>query len=184
MADEKVVPDPKPDAAKVDTGAATGKEPAPKETPKDEFEIKFGEGVQVDPEVLGSFKTIAKEAGLKGEHAQKLADLAAKNMEGVLKAQQDQWAKQREAWANEIKADKDFGGQKFNETVERAKRALGKFGEAGLVEFLDQTGYGDNPALIRLLARVDRALGEDKVLDGAPPEKDTRSAAEVLYGKS
>ena len=80
-----------------------------------------------------------------------------------------------------IKADKEFGGQNFPGTVDRAKRALKRFGCDDMVMFFESTGYGDNPEVIKLLARVDRATSEDRVTDGAPAYE-TKSAAEIIYG--
>ncbi|HSW00018.1 MAG TPA: hypothetical protein VLI39_07590 [Sedimentisphaerales bacterium] len=169
------------------SGSATGAgdKPAdkPLDKPKDDYEgLKF-EG-EVDKELLGSFREVLLGGKIPLESAQKLADLGRKLSETALKQNADAWGKLRESWTNEIRADADFGGQKLPETIERAKRVLGKFGESGLVQFLDSTGFGDNPALIRLLAKVDRALGEDRTVDGAPSSGDNRSTAQVLYPKT
>lgn len=144
------------------------------------------EGVELDTETLGEFTAVAKELNLSQEKAQKLVDFGPKILQKAQEVQMQKWVEIREGWVSDLKADKEFGGDKLPETVERAKRALSKFGDEKLVKLLlppnkGGTGFGDNDALIKLLARVDKATSEDTVVDGGSSGKDNRSAAEVLY---
>lgn len=152
----------------------------------DKYEFKAADGQQFDPELTTEFSTIAKELNLTQENAQKLADFGPKILQKAMDKQVQQWTEIREGWVTAIKADKEFGGNKFAETIERAKRALGKFGDAGLSKLLAApskggTGFGDNDSLIKFLARVDKATSEDAIVDGAPSGADNVSAASVIY---
>lgn len=143
------------------------------------------EGVELDPEMVGEFTTVAKELNLSQENAQKLVDFGPKLLQKARDQQNQQWVEIREGWVNDLKADKDFGGEKLNETLNRAKRALSKFGDDSLVKFLmppskGGTGFGDHGGLIKLLAKVDKATSEDSVVDGDPSTKD-QTAAATLY---
>lgn len=89
--------------------------------------------------------------------------------------------KVREEWVDSLKKDPDFGGEKFKETIGRAKRTATKFGSPELLGFLDDTGYGDNAELLKLFARVDKALGEDITVDGGPSGLTGKSMAEIMY---
>jgi len=135
--------------------------PPASEVPEEYSDFTLPEGVEIDAGISSEFKTVAKELGLSQEKAQKLADLATKNAQTQAEAQARQWGELRESWVNGLKADKEFGGQKFDETAERANRALKRFGSDDLIGYLTSTGMGDYPELIKLLARVDRAVGED-----------------------
>lgn len=141
------------------------------------------EGVSLGDEMMGKFGTLGKELNLNQESAQKLVDLAVSHTQGLVKEQTDGWSKIREGWVNEIKSDKDFGGNNFSETVERAKRSLGKYGSPELIKSLESTGYGDNPELIKLLSRIDKVVGEDKTIDGTAI-KGEKSAADTIYGNT
>lgn len=141
------------------------------------------QGVTLDAEKLGKFTDMAKELNLSQANAQRLVDLAAEHTESVLKSQADQWSKIREGWVKELKEDTEFGGQKFDETIVRAKRCMSKFGDPEFSKMLESTGYGDNPSLIRLLARIDKAIGEDTTETGKPAAGAAKSTAEVMYGK-
>jgi len=133
--------------------------------------------------MLDKFTGVAKELGVSQENAQRLMDLAAENSSTVIEQQRAAWDKMRDGWVNEIKSDKDFGGGKFNETIERAKRTLKSYDTEGeLGKFLEETGFGDHPGVIRVLARIDKAMSEDRTVDGKPGKPDTRSAAQVIYG--
>ncbi len=133
-------------------------------------------------QTTAKFSEIAKSLGLSQENAQKLVDVAAENSKFHADEQAKAWAKQREDWVGSLKSDKEFGGDKFNETVERANRAFKQFASPELTKFLAESGFGDNAELIKMFAKIDSKIGDDKILDGAGNIKqDNRSAAEILY---
>jgi len=148
-------------------------------------DFSLPEGMSLDKEALGKFQTVAKELNLSQENAQKLVDIATEQTQSLVKKQQDQWLEVRKNWVNEIKNDQEFGGEKFTETIERAKRTLKEYGSEEFLSALEQTGFGDNPEMVKLLARLDKAMSEDTLVDGAPTRgANQRSAAQVIYGKT
>lgn len=159
--------DAKPEAAKT--------EGAP-----EKYEFNMPEGVTLAKETLGKFEGLAKELNLSQDKAQKLVDLALDHTKNLVEDQAKQWGEIREGWVNDLKNDKEFGGDKFPETCERAKRTLRTFGSESFFSFLESTGFGDNGELIRMFAKIDKHIGEDKLVDGAytGPKK---SAADLLY---
>lgn len=163
-----------------------GKEKKEEGAPEKYETFSAPEGVELDQEMLDEFSNVAKELNLSQENAQKLVDFGPKLLQKAQERQTQQWLEIREGWVKDLKADKEFGGEKFNETVERAKRALNTFGDEGLTKLLlppekGGTGFGDNDAIIKFLARVDKATSEDAIVDGGEPGKDNRGAADVLY---
>lgn len=93
------------------------------------------------------------------------------------------FALKREGWVESIKADKDFGGEKFSETANRARRAVKAFGDPELIKFLEDEGYGDHPALVRAFARIDRKINaEASFIEGGSPNSNNSNAADVLFG--
>jgi hypothetical protein len=152
----------------------------------EKYEFTAPEGVELDQELVTEFSVVAKELNLSQVDAQKLVDIGPKVIAKFAEKQADEWAGIRKGWVDSLKADKEFGGVKLPETLERAKRALNKFGDAELTKLLmppskGGTGFGDNHALIKLLAKVDQATAEDTTEDGTGGSVDNRSAAEVLY---
>ena len=81
----------------------------------------------------------------------------------------------------DIKADTEFGGDKFSQTTERANRTLRNFGSEELIGFLDETRFGNNADLVKMFAKIDIALGEDLVVSGDPSGTQKKSAADTLY---
>lgn len=153
----------------------------PDSAPEKYEAFKVPEGLQLDPAMNGKFETVAKDLNLSQENAQKLIDLASENVQQILKAQSDKLIEIRDGWVTELKADKEYGGEKFDETVERAKRTLKDFGEESLVAMLESWGLGDHPGLIRMLAKIDKKFGEQKAVGGEPAKDAPKSAAQTIY---
>ena len=99
----------------------------------------------------------------------------SRQTESIAKARQD-W---KAAWSK----DPEFGGDKTSESTELAKRAWDRVADNELKTLADQTGFGDHPAVLRMMARIGRLFSEDTLirgsLGGAPQKK---SNEEILYG--
>ena len=133
--------------------------------PKEYGDFTLPEGVQADEEVMGSFKDIAKEAGLKQEDAQKLVDLAADMMQKQADSIYESHKKAVEDWGKQAEADEELKGN-FKENVGLAKKALDQFGSKELTEFLNETGAGNHPEVIKAFYRIGKAISEDKFIEG------------------
>ncbi|HBV6755437.1 TPA: peptidase [Klebsiella oxytoca] len=163
-----------------------GEKPEEKDEQKPEgapekYEFQAGEGVELDVEALKDFEPVARELNLTNEQAQKLVDAYPKILAGVQQRQTEAWQAQTEQWAADVKADKEVGGDKLTANLSAAQRALDQFGTPELREYLDGTGLGNHPELVKAFIKVGKAMSEDGVITGK--ESGQRSAAEVLYGK-
>lgn len=147
----------------------------------EKYEFQAGEGVELDAEALKDFEPVARELNLTNEQAQKLVDAYPKILAGVQQRQADAWQAQTEEWAATVKADKEIGGDKLTANLGVAQRALDTFGSPALKEYLNGTGLGNHPELVKAFVKVGKAMSEDGVVTGK--ESGQRSAAEVLYGK-
>ncbi|RRE14271.1 peptidase [Klebsiella pneumoniae] len=172
-----------------DDKPADGDKPADKPDDKEQkqegapekYEFRAGEGVELDAEALKDFEPVARELNLTNEQAQKLVDAYPKILAGVQQRQADAWQAQTEEWAATVKADKEIGGDKLTANLGVAQRALDTFGTPALKEYLNGTGLGNHPELVKAFVKVGKAMSEDGVVTGK--ESGQRSAAEVLYGK-
>lgn len=140
-----------------------------------ELEVKLPEGVEVDAKMLEGFKGVAKEVGLDSEKASKLATWYAQQTAATEKAQVEAHAKQGETWLAQLKSDPDFGGANFESSVADAKRAMARFGGDGLSADLEAFGLGNLPSLVRTMARIGKAIGEDST--GVQTAQSGRSGA-------
>lgn len=166
---------------------ADGDKPAdkPEEEQKQEgapekYEFTAGEGVELDTEALKDFEPVARDLNLTNEQAQKLVDAYPKILAGVQQRQAEAWQKQTEGWAETVKADKEIGGDKLTANLSAAQRALDQFGTPELKEYLNATGLGNHPDLVKTFVKIGKAMSEDGMVDGS--NQGQRSAAEVLYG--
>lgn len=172
-------------------GAAEG---TPADKPKDgeadkgklvgapeKYDFKLPEGVEADTETLGKFEGIARELNMNQEQAQALVDLYAAKAAAAAEQNQKAWTDLRTEWVTKAKADKEFGGQNFDANIGVAKTALKTFGTPELNDALAMSGIGDHPEMVRLLVRVGKAIGEDKLKFGNAGNGAPKDAASIIY---
>jgi hypothetical protein len=129
------------------------------------YDFKAPEGVELDATAVDRFKTVAGELKLPAESAQKVVDLYA----DIRKAEAEAFANQVQAWGDEVKADKELGGDKLAENLAVAKKAVDAFGSDEIRSLLDSTGMGNHPAVVRMMVKIGKAISEDGFVKGAPP---------------
>jgi hypothetical protein len=146
------------------------------------YDLKMPDGVELDADLLKAISPDLAELGLSNGQAQKMADTFIKaQTEANAKAAQS-WAETLSGWVDAAKADPEIGGAKWDATVKSATGALAKFGSPALADYLNNSGGGNNPEMIRAWAKVGAAIAED-----APPSTETPAIpatadkAAVLY---
>jgi hypothetical protein len=127
-----------------------------------EIELKLPEGIKVDDTLFSEFKTVAKELGLDSAKAQRLLDLQVRTAQDFDKKVDAAWEQTRTEWVEKAKSDKEFGGANYDASIKSARLAVNKFGGAEFKKFLNDFGIGDHPELIRFMAHVGKAFGEDR----------------------
>lgn len=149
--------------ANSDTTQTDDKDAKPDAVPE-KYDLKTPDGVALDEAALAEFEPIAKELKLTNEQAQKLADIHTKRMQETERANAEQWKQTTANWVNDIKADKEIGGQNLDTSVRHAQAALAKFGTPELKAQMDATGMGNHPELVRVFARIGKAMAEDNFI--------------------
>lgn len=129
------------------------------------------EGIEYNKEFASTFNAVAKELNLTQEQAQRLVDLQA----GNVKMSMDLQAKQNADWIKQ--SEKTYG----KEGIEQANKALIRFSTPEYVEYLAETGQGNNPAVIAQWLKVAEMVSEDKA---ANPQSTGKSDtwASTMYG--
>jgi hypothetical protein len=173
--------------AKTDPANPEGDKPEGDEADKDKpqgapekYEFTAPEGVTLDAEAVAEFEPVAKELNLSNEQAQKLVELQTK----LVHKQQEAWDRQVETWVTEINADKEIGGQAVKQSITHAQRALTQFGTPELKAALDATKMGNHPELVRVFARIGKAMAEDTFVPADKPAGTKRNPADVMYDKT
>lgn len=158
------------------------------EVPETYEAYKLPEGVQVDEAMLTEFNGLAKELGLTQAQAQKLVDLQAKTAAAGETGREEFLAQalktQSDTWVNEIKNDPELGGAKFDATVSTAVKAISTFFGDDFRQLLNDSGIGNNPALIRGMHKIGLAISEDKLVIPGSDASATEevSAAKAMFG--
>nr|WP_308530021.1 peptidase [uncultured Serratia sp.]DAM25245.1 MAG TPA: stabilization protein [Caudoviricetes sp.] len=163
-------------AEKAEKDAADKAEKGKKPAAPEKYEFVAPEGQELDANALSVFEPIAKELGLTQEQAQKLVDIYPQ----IQQQQAEAWSKQGEEWREQVKSDKEIGGDKYTANVGNAQKALDQFGSPALREYLETTLLGNHPELVRFFAKVGKAVSEDTMV--MPNNGGQLSAADVLYG--
>jgi len=173
-----------------DDAAATQAEPAQAQpaaqdtaaAPVSYTDFRLPQGIEVDPQTMNEARALLGELKLPQEQAQRLVDFYTGKIRQFGDAQSERWVKLNEKWVNDFKADQEIGGDRVNDTVSAATKAMNRFGTPGLREALIMTGAGNHPEIIRFVARVGKAISEDRyVVSGGASAGGARSAAEVIY---
>lgn len=130
------------------------------------YEVPLPEGMELDEEGLAAFNELGAKLGITQEQVNELAPFFAERMqrqaESVVDAITTQAEQQTRSWRDESLAADDIG----EAGVRIAADAISKFGSAELKAWMDATGAGNHPELIRAFMRVGRAIAEDTLETG------------------
>ncbi len=141
------------------------------------YELKAPENSLLSAAHIESLKAYAKDKGYSNDQAQALLEresiAAQASIETINQAAQVQSAK----WLEEAKADKEIGGEKFAQSCEIASHALDVlFPGIEIRKFMDQTGFGNNPQILKGFVKIGKMLQPDKFNQAPgqmPPKRDT-----------
>lgn len=184
-----------PDPAKSDEENAAAKAEHDKTKPDDKsddpaakipedgkYALTMPEGVEVDQELLDALGPKFAAKKMTNGEAQELADEFIKVQTQRAEKQAEAWAKTVSTdWPAQARADKEIGGANWDASAANAVRAVKTLGTPALKEYLDASGGGNHPELIRFMAKVGSMIKEDDPAKGNAPGKATRDRAEVLY---
>ena len=132
------------------------------------YEITAPEGTTLDAKALEMFDPIFRDLTLTNEGAQKLVDAAPAFIEHIGAAKDAALlanvVESRKAWAKAAMEDEEIGGPKFEESKAACAKLFDRVGfkqGEGFRSFLDESGLGNHPDLIRGLVRLAKMTGED-----------------------
>lgn len=145
------------------TAADPAADPGKPQGAPEKYEFKAPEGKELDPELAGVFAEAARKADLPQEAAQQMLDTVAAAIE---QKQERTLTAARTAWANEARTDPEIGGDKFDENLGVAIKAMESFASPELRELLKTSGLDTHPAMIKTFWKVGRAISEDGYVAG------------------
>lgn len=131
----------------------------------------------IDATDIAKLEALAREAGMTNEEAQT-----------VLGKQAAAMVAQSAAFRTETEAHETYGGEHLVETQRLATSVIERFAPKGnplgdqLRADLVKTGFGNKLAVVSFLARIGKAMAEDRPGMGGGGGGESRDAATVLYG--
>ena len=117
--------------------------------------------VPYDEELVGGFAEVAHEVGLSKGQGQKLMDWYLENEVGYYDALQKQ--------ADDAKASNEASlkatlGEAYDETVNMATETIRQYFGDEFVDYLEETGLGNDPRMILGMGKLGRELQNDPIL--------------------
>lgn len=148
----------------------------------EKYDLKLPENSELPDSVVEDVEAFAKENGLSNEAAQKMLDREADVRQAGIKALEEQARDQARAWLKEAKADPEIGGDKWNESVELADHALDQlFPGMDIRQFMNQTGLGNNPTIIKGFKKIGEMLKPEKIDPATKPFGPNKSKLDRFY---
>lgn len=151
------------------------------------YNIAKGEKYVVTDDVMSDFKKLAYESNLLPGQAQKVMDWFNERASGGMnEAQAKQEAAMTEGWSS---LQKEWG-QGFDAQMSAAKNVIKEFGDEDFVNYLNESGLGDDPKLARFLAQIGKNLTEDSFNESVTshasmtPQEAKSAYAKIIGDKS
>ena len=158
------------------------KDDAADKVPEDgKYALTMPEGVELDQALLDDLGPEFKELGLTNSQAQKLADKFIASQQAKAEKAGENWSATITKWADDAKADKEIGGDKWDATVSASQRAVKTLGTPALREYLNASGGGNHPELIRFMAKVGAMIKEDSPAGGGEGGNKPAEPAHLLF---
>jgi len=174
--DTSITPDAGTAAPDAQAAAGTQDPKATEPVVPESYDLKMPEGIELDKTAADEFGAIAKELKLDQASAQKFADVGAK----MAQRQVEKHAELVQSWVEQVKTDKEFGGDKLQENLGVARKALETFGTPELRDVLNATGFGNHPEVIRAFYKMGKAVSEDRFVKGSPAGSETDIAKRMF----
>lgn len=131
------------------------------QTTPEHYVLKNANGEDVEPQELEMMSRMFKDVNLSQEQAQKLYSAYEKEQGSFVEQSQKAFNQMRDDWFNQTISDPQIGGQNIGQTKLCIKRVMQQCGNKELSEFLNKTGLGFNPAMVRFMTKVGELLGND-----------------------
>lgn len=163
---------------------ASANEPEKKETSNvvvNYDDLKVEKDSLLTEEHLADIKSYAKQKGLSHEQAKEIMLRESSAIQKHEQLNQQRLEKDALHWAELSKKDPEIGGEKFDASVQLAKRALEKVASEKFVQFLEQSKLGNHPEVIRVFARFGELFQDDKVVNARTNNVKSKDYSELFY---
>lgn len=158
----------------------------------EKYAFDLGEGVTFDQDAFDAIEPVLRDMDLSQDAANKIIGGYAEKVLPVLQQRAETQAAEAGQqliadWAKETMADKELGGSRLEESKSLAARTISRFlpdnaeGQQ-FRTFLNESGLGNHPQMMRMLSRIGRELGEAKADPGTGGGRPL-TTEEKFYGR-
>lgn len=177
-----------------DKGKGGGAGDPPADPPAEPaYDLKLPDGSTLDAKVTERLSSFAKERKIAPDVAQQALEFVntefSSHLDEVLTAHQPggaAWVEQDKIWRGAALADPALGNGSaatLKVVEEKAKKAAATFFPKTVLDFLESSGMGSNPDLLKGLVAIADAMGEKPPITGAlGGEEPEESTASKFYG--
>ena len=141
------------------------------------YEFEIPEGVELSDEDKTQWSETFKELGLTRAQAAALVANQSASALAQAEATREFLVQQQTEHLEAAKADKEIGGDKWDESVTLANKGLEALQGSAIKDLILQTGNANNPEMIRELRRIGLMTKDDTFENGStheePPSKET-----------
>lgn len=131
----------------------------PKE--ESEYNVEIDAGVNVDKEFFDKFKKQAYSQNILPNQARGMVEWFSKVNDEAFIAQTAQYEERINTGLKNLKTE---WGPAYDNEIAKAKAALREYADEDTQKFIQSAGLGNNPLMIKLLAKAGAALKEDKII--------------------
>lgn len=157
-----------PDNANNANGEQGQKEQNTQEQPKnpddevpETYTFKDQNGNEINDTCTEDVQECFKEAKLTKKQADILLNAYRDAVNKIGDFEKEQRTQMTDAWYKQVKNDPELGGNNLNNTKMMIGRVMERFGNQELRDYLNQTGLGYSPAMVRFVTKIGEALGND-----------------------
>lgn len=128
----------------------------------DRYEIDLPKEVTVNEDFMKEFKNQAHKLGFNSKQAKELMGWYQAQNDGFVKQYKETQARKQQEGVDGLKKE---WGQGYDTEVAKAQAALHEYDDDNLKlsQYLETTGYGNDPTLIKFFAKLGKNLSEDKL---------------------
>jgi hypothetical protein len=129
-----------------------------------DYEVSSSE--EVDGEFMDEYKKMSYENNILPNQAQKMFDWYMDKASVEVKRQEEERGHNMEQSAKTLRTD---WGSSYDSKIRSAQNAILHYGNKDLNKYLDDTGIGNDPNLIRIFSKVGETLDDDSFKGDSNP---------------
>lgn len=137
------------------------------------------EGLELDASTFESFGTIAKEAGLTQAQVNAIAKFDVERMAKLPDMLREYADAQMQEGLKQMASE--LGKEKYDTSLRLANNTLKQFADESIGKWLQDSGMGNSPQLVKLLAKIGERLAEDSPTTANLQGNKSKTPEQTMY---